>query len=194
MNKLALLSIFLALPLISGAQTVPVVPVPVVPVVVSPTLPTLGLVGASFNQTAQPRWSLLATAVYQQPGLSSGNWYASTSMDGVPIKRTINGATVYSLNMSIRQGINYVVYKSDTDAFPRMTMFVGADIGAGFQQATPSGTNVNWAAAGTVGMVGRIGSTTSHWGWFAVARAIHLAGDSDNVITPIGEVGVAYKF
>lgn len=172
------------------AQTAP----PVVVNAVSPALPTLGLLGASFNQTATPRWSFLATAVYQQPGLSPGKWYASTSMDGVPIKRIINGQTVYSLNVSIRQGINYVIYSSDTSAFPRTTMFAGADIGAGFEQATPSGTNVNWAAAGTFGIVGRIGSSNSHWGWFGVARVLHLAGDATNIITPIGEVGVAYKF
>jgi hypothetical protein len=160
-------------------------------------LPTLGLLGASFNQTAQPRWSLLASAVYQNPGTTNANWYASTSVDGVPVKRIINGATIYSLNVSVRQGENYVVFRS-SDAtlsnMPKLVGFVGADLGAGFQQATPSGTNVNWAAAGTVGLIGRIGSPTSKFGWFAVARAIHLAGDSANVITPIGEVGVAYKF
>jgi hypothetical protein len=181
MKKFALIGMLFALPMF--AQSV--------------ALPTLGLLGASFNQTAQPRWSLLASAVYQNPGTSNVNWYASTSVDGVPVKRIVNGATVYSLNVSIRQGENYVVFRSSdaaTAALPRLTGFVGADLGAGFQQASPSGTNVNLAAAGTVGLVGRIGPSTSRFGWFAVARAIHLAGDSTNVITPIGEVGVAYKF
>lgn len=135
--KLALLSVFLALP--AFAQSTPTTPT----TTTSTGLPTYVLAGASFNQIGSPRWNFVAEALY--PTGSSTLEYTSTAVNIIPaISTTSTGQKFYTFQTTAQQSVHKILYQTG-----KFMLLVGGGLGASFSQASPTGTNVTVAASFT---------------------------------------------
>lgn len=161
-------------------------------------LPVFVAASGTFNQTATPRWSGNLVFEYNQPNFGT-NWFSSTQLNAVPVKQTVNGRTVYSINLSATQSENYRLYVSDTSAFPKLQISAGGGLGVGFQQTSTgtatsaSSTSVNLAAASAIMLQGRIGAVTSRWGWIVNVQGMILPGNASTLVTPEGTAGIVFR-
>lgn len=157
MKSLALLSVFLALPVFAQTTaTTPVTPVATATGLSGASLPTYVMAGTSFNQIGSPRWNLIAGAIY--PTGSSTLEYTSTTVNVIPIVTTNNGKKFYTFETTAQQSVHKILYNSG-----KFVLLLGGGLGASFSQASPSGTNVTLAASFTATPAYQI---NAHW-WLA---------------------------
>ena len=138
-------------------------------------LPTYVSAGVAFNQSGTPKANIFASAIYP---VTSGV-YTSTTADIIPIRlMTAAGKPYYSLQPTVRQGVHKVVYTRAA-----FTALIGADAGAAFSQASPSGMNVNLATSVTATGIWRIGNS---FGVVVPIRGLRTPQSGWNLVPQIG--------
>ena len=145
-------------------------------------LPDYVAAGLAWNQTASTRINAWASGLWLVSTPVRG--YTSTTSDIFPVKKVVDGKTVYVVQFQVRQGFHRDMWQSPNG---KAHVLLGGDIGGAFSQAQPSGVNVNLAAAVTITGVYQF---NPHWGVIVPMRGIYTASLGGWV--PIVQAGVVY--
>jgi hypothetical protein len=95
-----------------------------------------------FNQLGSPRFTMGISAIY--PVAGSAGIYGTTTADILPVLATdpTTGKKFYAISTSVRQGFHKDLFDVGNASF-----LLGADVGPSFNQASPSGINVNFSSS-----------------------------------------------
>jgi len=119
-----------------ASATTPTVTFPAIP------LPTSVAAFGEFNQLGSPRFTMGISAIYPVSG--STGIYGTTTADILP-KLAVDpttGRKFYAISSSVRQGFHKDLFDTGHASF-----LIGADVGPSFNQAQPSGINVNFSSS-----------------------------------------------
>lgn len=110
-------------------------------------LPAVIGLGISYNPSAGAGTNFVPVGFGLYPLSEAAGIYASTAADVLPIKKTIDGKSRWTVQFSMRQGIHKRIYQRDKFVF-----LLGGAGGYAISQASPTGLNATGAAdlTGTV--------------------------------------------
>jgi len=171
---------FLLCAISAFGQTSPAPATPV-PTVTFPAIPMPTGVAAfgEFNQLGSPRFTMGISAIYPVSG--SAGIYGTTTADILP-KLAVDpttGRKFYAISTSVRQGFHKDLLDTGHASF-----LIGADVGPSFNQAQPSGINVNFSSSFVATAVYQI---TPAFSFLLPVRMLYVSGIGWN---PVAEAGV----
>ena len=167
-----------------GQTTAPVQPTQPAPTtpVNFPAIPMPTGVAAfgEFNQLGSPRFTMGISAIYPVSG--SAGIYGTTTADILPklAADPTTGRKFYAISSSVRQGFHKDLF--DTG---HLSFLIGADVGPSFNQAQPSGINVNFSSSFVATAVYQITPVTS---FLLPVRMLYITGIGWNPIVQAGVI------
>jgi hypothetical protein len=157
----------------AASATTPTVTFPAIP------LPTSVAAFGEFNQLGSPRFTMGISAIYPVSGPTG--IYGSTTADILP-KLAVDpttGRKFYAISSSVRQGFHKDMFDTGNLSF-----LIGADVGPSFNQAQPSGINVNFSSSFVATAIYQI---TPAFSFLLPVRMLYITGIGWN---PVVEAGV----